>query len=512
MNVAPAGVSRSPALWLIFLLGSLVALPFALSLALGNSRSHDEHQHIAAGVLLARDGLLPYRDFAYFHVPYLVYVYGLLFALTDHYLLASRVFSAVCAALTCGAIAGAAWALFADRSWLQRSLVSIGALAVLISTPLFYDTVGHSWNQEPSVLLAVLAFLCHLRALESGHPGRLLVISGLLTGCAIGMRVTLAPLVLPFAVMLWIADSPARLRIWYVLLFAVGIALALVPAAWAFLSAPEGFIFANIEFPQVNITYRFATGEPRTMTLAKKMRFLFKEVMRPNWLLFFGFIATWGMVWLSGRARWSSAPRLFRLVLLTLPFFFLGALAPSPAFDQYFYPLAPILVLATLSLVASVPRDTPWLRWGAGLAAALVLASSVLAAPRYEGLADLFSPQEWNPTKMRVEAAELRRIVPQGRVLTLAPTLPLEAGLQIYPQFATGPFAWRVARFVPRERRAELQLTAPEDLTSLLVADLPVAVMTGFEKRWEKPLEQFAREHGYRRTVLADGKVLWIAP
>jgi hypothetical protein len=33
--------------------------------------NHDEHQFVASGALLARNGLLPYRDFVYFHVPLL---------------------------------------------------------------------------------------------------------------------------------------------------------------------------------------------------------------------------------------------------------------------------------------------------------------------------------------------------------------------------------------------------------------------------------------------------------
>jgi hypothetical protein len=113
---------------------------------------------------------------------------------------------------------------------------------------------------------------------------------------------------------------------------------------------------------------------------------------------------------------------------------------------------------------------------------------------------------------MRLDAAELRRAVPVGKVLTLAPAVVVEAGLQIYPHFATGPFAWRIAPFVARARRADLRLVGPEDLESLLAADPPAAVMTGYEKRWEKPLAQFAKSRGYTRTRFGESKFLWIAP
>src|SRR5436305_1464747 len=91
-ELAPARISQLPRqplgtlpvfpgfpIWAVLILGTLLVLPFTLTLALNNSPSHDEYQHIAAGVLFAREGLLPYRDFAYFHLPYLVYAYGLLF-------------------------------------------------------------------------------------------------------------------------------------------------------------------------------------------------------------------------------------------------------------------------------------------------------------------------------------------------------------------------------------------------------------------------------------------------
>src|SRR5437868_2817504 len=64
-----------------------------LGLSMTKRLDHDEHQFIASGVLWARRGLLPYRDYPYFHMPYMVFVYGLLFKLSDHLLLVARVFT-----------------------------------------------------------------------------------------------------------------------------------------------------------------------------------------------------------------------------------------------------------------------------------------------------------------------------------------------------------------------------------------------------------------------------------
>src|SRR5436853_6215645 len=61
---------------------------------------HDEHQFVASGALLARHGLLPYRDYPYFHVPYLVFIYAAIFSATDHLLLAASLCSIFCSIAT----------------------------------------------------------------------------------------------------------------------------------------------------------------------------------------------------------------------------------------------------------------------------------------------------------------------------------------------------------------------------------------------------------------------------
>jgi hypothetical protein len=76
----------------------LFTLALNISSAVRADYNHDEDQFITSARLLLDEGLLPYRDYPYFHTPYLVFVYALLFALTGNYnLLAALIFSAVCA-------------------------------------------------------------------------------------------------------------------------------------------------------------------------------------------------------------------------------------------------------------------------------------------------------------------------------------------------------------------------------------------------------------------------------
>src|SRR3954467_15397053 len=55
----------------------------------------DEHQFIAPGVLISREGLLPYRDFPMFHLPNLAFAYAGLDRLTHQPILAAKVLSAL---------------------------------------------------------------------------------------------------------------------------------------------------------------------------------------------------------------------------------------------------------------------------------------------------------------------------------------------------------------------------------------------------------------------------------
>src|SRR3954470_24851422 len=60
---------------MIALLTSLVGALLFLY-AMDRDLNHDEHQFIAPGVLISREGLLPYRDFPMFHLPNLAFIYA----------------------------------------------------------------------------------------------------------------------------------------------------------------------------------------------------------------------------------------------------------------------------------------------------------------------------------------------------------------------------------------------------------------------------------------------------
>ena len=98
----------------------------------------------------------------------------------------------------------------------------------------------------------------------------------------------------------------------------------------------------------------------------------------------------------------------------------------------------------------------------------------------------------------RSAATATRRWPGCDPVATLSPLYPLQAGLPLYPEFATGPFAWRVAGVISPELRASYVMAGPGDLARLFAARPPAAILTGFDPVLEAPLEDYARGHGYR--------------
>jgi len=97
--------------------------------------SHDEHQFVAAGRLLA-GGMLPYRDFPTNHMPYLILLYGAAFSLTQTSMLPARAVSAVFAALTATLVFHLTWSFFRDSSRPLRFIISAAGCLTLITNPL----------------------------------------------------------------------------------------------------------------------------------------------------------------------------------------------------------------------------------------------------------------------------------------------------------------------------------------------------------------------------------------
>ncbi len=469
----------------LFFAGALAAM---VALALGVPLNHDEHQFVAAGTLLARDGLLPYRDFAYFHTPNLIGIYALLFQGTDHLLLAARLFSTLCAWLASILLFG-----FAVRRSSSVAL-ALGVAALFLVNPVVAYTFPKAWNNLPPALLLLLAFACQCRGARTSRLPWFFA-SGFLIAGAAGIRISFAPLALPFLVLAWF--TPGRGRA--VAAGFAGMFVASIPAFLLLATAPAEFLFDNLVYnSRVNALYRLATGDERS-ALAAKAFFLGKVLVNPGNIALFA-LGVYALRSLCRRWRTDyPAALLFALA----PFILLGVFAPTPSYSQYYSVLALFFVLAA---ALGLPKRPAW-----PLAVALTVALLATAIQNADAFAR-FAARDWSPFRLHADGRAIRELAGPGRILTLAPIVPLEGGSAIYPPFVTGSFAWRTAPHLPEADRHRYGFISDADLPGLLARQPPAGILLGYDKKREAALLAYAQTHGYRRIKLPEKIALWLPP
>ncbi|MFD1795029.1 hypothetical protein FQV27_15750 [Paracoccus aurantiacus] len=199
------------------------------------------------------------------------------------------------------------------------------------------------------------------------------------------------------------------------------------------------------------------------------------------------------------------------------------AFVPTPGFPQYYIgPLVGLPLLAALGWRALSLDAHRGLAIAVRVAMALML---VIALPRLGlGLNELRHPDKFTTAKVQRGADLLRQILSDsgldgaGPVATLSPIYPLAAGLEIYPEFAAGPFAYRIAPYTDAELRPLYAMAGADDLPALFEASPPSAIMTGFDPGLEAPFEDYARANGYTPQDLPaitdryGSARLWLSP
>ncbi len=490
----------------------LVVLLLLVGLNMRRGLNHDENQFVASGQLIATMGALPYLDFPYFHVPGLSLIYAAIFRFSPQLLLSARLFSVLCAWLMIGLIFGIALVELRSQAIWVRLSAAMGLTLLLIASPIFIYTSGRAWNHDLPMLLAVGALWLFCR---SPRPWALLC-CGLLLGLATATRLSFAFAALAFALAVLIQPRHTwqqRLRAFWPL--GLGGLLGATPALIFLFWAPQAFLFGNLTYIGLNTEYYRTLAEPpASMTLLGKLDFM-GELLRSepgNILALLCLAAGISLFW-RPRARHGTFPALPTLALVALAMF-TSALVATPLQAQYFYPLWPLAILG-LALLLGVASH--WARFpqvalsllGVGMVAGL------LSMPPYRaGLEIVFSPDEWYPTKLHARGEWVRTLIKQGDVLTIAPIIPLEGRLSIYPALATGPFAWRVAPLLPAEARRRHHLFTPDELLERLVATPPRALLVGMDNddTTERALVTWAQAHGYMSLPLPDEGALWVSP
>jgi hypothetical protein len=271
-----AATARHPASKYLLLVILLAAGVLLFARAMDRDLNHDEHQFLAPGALLVRQGVLPYRDYPLFHVPNLTYIYGSLLRITDHYVLGAKILSVLSSFAVLGMILMRATrrSPFGSPSW----TVPIGvALAVLLITdPLFLWTAGKTWNHELPTMFLMVGYLCQLAAVQKNS----LLFSGFagfMVSLAIGTRLTIIPAAYPFiASFVIVPGASASRRFTLLATFVAAGVVAAAPSLLSLVTSREAFLFGNLECPRLRLLDANDTRACRDGHLVAKVA-LFRE-------------------------------------------------------------------------------------------------------------------------------------------------------------------------------------------------------------------------------------------
>jgi hypothetical protein len=482
------------------------------SRAANRKMGHDEHQFIASAELLLQTAAVPYKSYPYFHLPNLIPIYAVLFKTTSYLLLAARLFSATCATLTLALIFWIAFHFCEEWSYPCRFLLAVGSVFFILANPLFVYTSGLAWNHDLPVLLTLLAFILHCRAARGTRSGWWIIVSGGLLGFAIGTRLSFAPAIVPFLLAIGFFPSAAapQTKLRLLLMFIAGVAVSMLPLVPIIALAPRQFMFGNFGYPELNTSYRVLEGYKTAMSFGGKMAFVQRLLEQPvNLLLLIMFLLVMIAI---GRAKMLFIKQAFELLssVGVASFLLIGAFAPTPSFEQYFYDPVPFVFIGILYGMSLLYRAGQPVRLVLGVFGCIVVISSVIGFRRYQDIGLNLSPETWTAVEIHRIGQKIKLSLGEGKVLTLSPVLPLEGGLEIYPAFATGPFAWRVAPLVSPDDRQALGLVSAHELPTLLSNNPPKGILVGREGGLEKPLIDYAAANGYEPHILSNRMVLWI--
>ena len=506
----------------IFIVVTFFFIVFLLlfSMTMQKKLDHDEHQFIASGELLANKLLVPYKDYPHNHMPYLVFVYASIFKFTDHILLGARIFNVVCAWLSLILIFYISFNFFRRHHYLISFLISAGSVIFLMTNPLFVYTSGISWNHDLPILFTLLAFVFHCHGATLGKARKWLFFSGILLGLAIGTRLSFATAIVPSFIMIVLYPnttmSESKLNLF--LLFSLGVFLALLPALVMFVLTPEQFIFGNIEYAKLNTLYRQESGYHQAMTIISKLKYLTIKVVCKlgNLKIFFPYIFFFFSANIIKHCVKTDNYFEDIFLLFLILFLLVGSFAPTPSWYQYFYAPIPFLVLGILFRAAyfynQYKSTSPGLKLFSHIIIIFMIIVSIGGLSYYRHIYYLLSPNEWFTNKVHKIGVEIKTAVEKGKVLTFAPIFPLEGGAEIYEEFVNGPFEWRTASLLPKNKRKELGVISEDDLNDFLRKQPPGAILVGFEEDLEKSLVTYAKENGYKASELSNGKTLWLSP
>jgi 4-amino-4-deoxy-L-arabinose transferase-like glycosyltransferase len=469
----------------------------------------DEQLYVSPAALLPDQRL--YHDFFYNHVPGSAWYFdavhlvfgggGLLFSARIGVFIAWIVFAAAAAFLT--------WRLARSKA------AAVAAVALLVANDFLLGVVGSTGTNNflplPFAYVGLCLFALGVRgegamrkgSASDGPRASTIAAAGVAMAVALSMKVSAVAFILPVAIASLLLPAglglPARFRS-VVVPFALGGVVGAFPVLIEIARAPEIFLAHVVQYhtgPHVAFWSGETAGDEEVALGLGAKALLAHQIWFGGVNLL---LALTALLMTAARLSAGGAVGLPLLGVAVAGSVAIFGFAPTPSFPQYFAPTA-VALLFLIAVSGPAARDRHWDLFFMAIAAAAAL----VGAPRIlQHAPKLASPSGWTVVKVHNAGAAIAAAMAEagvdGKVLTLLPIYPLEAGLAVYPEFATGQFVYRTGDLTPPALLAKYRTTSPSGLPAFLADDPPAALLLGFEPALEAPMAEFARRNGYRRV------------
>jgi len=497
-------------------IGALMAGAGLFARLMNYEMRRDEELYVPPAVLL--DGGRLYQDFFYNHVPGSAWLYhashqlfgggGLLFSARFTTFVIWLAFAALVGFLT--------WRLT------RSALIALVAVVLLVANDFLLGVVGSTATNNFLPLPFAYAGLCLFalgvrgegvlgrRTAKPGVEPLTIGAAGFSFALALSMKVSAVAFVAPIAVAALLLPVglafPARLKTVFLPLVVGGV-IGAIPVLIDVVRAPELFLAHVVQYhtgPHIAFWSGESAADEEVATSLGAKALLAHGIWFGGVNLLLALAALIGVTLYALQERQSrTAPGLAYLAIAVVVVVAMFGFAPTPSFPQYFAPLCAALLF--LVGVTAAPGQSVRGRSIESVFVAIGLLAFVAGAPRLaQHAGKLASPGSWTVTKIHrageAIAAEMAKACVEGKVLTLLPIYPLEGGLGVYPEFATGQFVYRTGDLTPPDLRKWYRTTAPSEIEAFLSADPPAAMLLGFEPALEAPMVAFAEKQGYRRA------------
>lgn len=485
------------------ILMALALLWFGLS-ALATPFDHDESQYIAGAYFSGR--MTIFRDFLYLQPPLHAWAFApLSIAFPDTMVMAMRLATAATAVATLGLV------------WTAQRAAGVSRDSATIATVLIGTTAAFQFagavvrNDMLPTLLCTAAIIAALRALREPRPvywG----LAGLFFGLGIAAKLSFAPVGIAAGLFVLTQGGLGqggrccmRATAW----LAGGAMLGMGPMFVSWAMAPDAFFYGVVTFAVTGpFAWYAANGAGADLTLAEKAADLLKFLVRgPALAALLLVLAGW---------RRTRAPRRApgrRLAQWMLCGGLIGAALPTPTHVQYLMPLLPPLALALGYLLDDARRWRPFARQATlGLLCLFALPGLAEASGYMAAMARDGSPILAVQDGARQARILVRRLSDDDRVVTLSPHHIVDAGLELDPRFAAGPFVYRTGWTMTQTLARKVNAMTPATLKDL-DQNPPDAILVGYEDgtrklpmRPDDSLVAYARSRAYRMFALPDGQ------